>query len=156
MLSVVFRTNRKLFNNPPIAGIFLIMVAMHEIEQFGKRMGAEFAAERVILFGSYAEGTGREDSDVDLLVVAGTELAPRERYGAVRRLLADVPASFDILVKTRQEYCRWRSVLNNIVCFADKYGEVLYERENSSSSGFGERISEDIIGKTKVEWHFRG
>lgn len=104
------------------------MVAISEIEEFGRRIGREFGAERVILFGSYAQGTVTEDSDVDLLVVAETDLPPRERYGAVRRLVADVPTSFDIIVKTPQEYARWRSVVNHIVYFADKYGRVLYER----------------------------
>ena len=104
------------------------MVAMNRIEEFGRRIGQEFGAERVVLFGSYACGQAREDSDIDLLVVAETTLGARERYSAVRRLVADVPASFDIVVKTPAEYARWRSVVNHIVYFADKYGRVLYER----------------------------
>jgi hypothetical protein len=62
------------------------------------------------------------------MVIANTSLSPSERYCAVRRLLADVPCSFDIIVKTPEEFARWRSVVNNIVYFADKYGKVLYER----------------------------
>lgn len=45
------------------------MVAMNQIEEFGRRIGQQFSAERVILFGSYAQGTASADSDVDLLVV---------------------------------------------------------------------------------------
>ena len=104
------------------------MVAMNRIEEFGRLIGREFDAEQVILFGSYARGAVTEDSDVDLLVVAETTLPPHKRYGAVRRLVADFPASFDIIVKTPEEYTRWRSVVNHIVYFADKYGRVLYER----------------------------
>jgi len=104
------------------------MVALNDIEQFGKKIGEQFGAEKVILFGSYAEGAATEDSDVDLLVVAETSLPPRKRYGAVRRLVANVSASFDIVVKTPDEYARQRSVVNDIVYFADKYGRVLYER----------------------------
>jgi len=107
------------------------MVSMRQIEEFGQRIGREFGAERVILFGSYARGMVTADSDIDLLVVAETSLSPLKRYGAVRRLLADVPSSFDIIVKTPEEYVRWRSVVNNIVYFADKYGKVLYERADS-------------------------
>ena len=104
------------------------MVAINAIEECGRRIGWQFNAERVILFGSYAEGSATKDSDIDLLVVAETSLPPEKRYSAVRRLVADVPASFDIIVKTRDEYNRWRSVVNNIVYFADKYGRVIYER----------------------------
>jgi len=109
----------------------LPMVTMDRIEQFGRQIGRDFGAERVILFGSYARGEVTEDSDVDLLVVAETTLPPRERYGAIRRLADDFPASFDIIVRTPEEYHRWRSVVNNIVYFADKYGKVLYERQDS-------------------------
>jgi len=107
------------------------MVAMNEIEEFGRRIGQEFGAEKVILFGSYAQGTATRDSDVDLLVVARTNLPAGARYGAVRRLLGDYPAGFDIIVKTPAEYVRWRTVVNHIVYFADKYGKVLYEQGNS-------------------------
>lgn len=107
------------------------MVAMNQIEEFGRRIGQEFGAQKVLLFGSYARGTVTTGSDIDLLVVAETSLSPSERYSAVRRLLADVPAGFDIIVKTPEEYARWRSVVNNIVYFADKYGKVLYERADS-------------------------
>ncbi|HEW79385.1 MAG TPA: nucleotidyltransferase domain-containing protein [Phycisphaerales bacterium] len=104
------------------------MVAMNEIQIFGENIGRQFGAEKVILFGSYAQGIPTKDSDVDLLVVAKTSLPPRERYAVVRRLVADFPAAFDIIVKTPDEYNRWRSVVNHIVYFADKYGRVLYER----------------------------
>jgi len=107
------------------------MVTMDIIKEFCHQIGREFGAERVILFGSYAQGTPSADSDINLLVVAETSLSPPERYSAVRRLLADVPSGFDIIVKTPKEYVRWRSVVNNIVYFADKYGKVLYERTNS-------------------------
>ena len=103
------------------------MMTMNQIEESGRRIGREFHAHRVVLFGSYAGGTPTDDSDVDLLVVAETDLPPRKRYGAVRRLVADCPAAFDIIVKTPEEYARSRSVVNTIVYFAEKSGRVLYE-----------------------------
>ena len=104
------------------------MVTMNQIEELGRRIGREFHADRVVLFGSYADGLATDDSDVDLLVVAETSLPPRKRYGAVRRLVADFPAAFDIIVKTPDEYARARSVVNTVVYFAEKSGRVLYER----------------------------
>lgn len=104
------------------------MVTMSQMEELGRRIGEEFPADRVLLFGSFARGLATDDSDVDLLVVAETSLPPRERYGAVRRLVADYPAAFDIIVKTPAEYSRSRSVVNSIVYFAEKSGRVIYER----------------------------
>ena len=63
------------------------MVTMNQIEELSRRIGREFDAERIVLFGSYAHGVATDDSDVDLLVVAETALPPRKRYGAVRRFL---------------------------------------------------------------------
>ncbi len=104
------------------------MMTVNQIEELGRRIGREFHADRVVLFGSYARGVPMEDSDVDLLVVARTSLPPRDRYPAVRRLLADYPAPFDIIVKTPEEYARCRSVVNHVVYIAEKTGRVLYER----------------------------
>ena len=104
------------------------MVTMNQIEELIRKIAREFDPERIVLFGSYAEGGATEESDVDLLVVASTSLPPGERFSAVRRLAADYPASFDIVVKTPEEYERARKVVNHIVYFADKYGKVLYER----------------------------
>ena len=107
------------------------MVTQYQIQEIAEKIGDKLPAERVVLFGSYAQGEASEDSDIDLLVVAKTSLPPNQRYAAVRRLLADYPAAFDIVVKTPEEYERWRSVVNHIVSFADKYGKVLYDRSDS-------------------------
>jgi predicted nucleotidyltransferase len=104
------------------------MVSMGQIQEMSRRIVRELDPERIILFGSHARGNADEQSDVDLLVVADTALPPRQRYAAVRRLLAEYPASFDIVVKTPAEYARWRNVVNHIVYVADKYGRVVYER----------------------------
>ncbi len=105
------------------------MVALSDIEQLSRKIAANFNVEKIILFGSYANGTAKEDSDIDLLVVANTDLPPDERYVAVRKIAARFPASFDLVVRTPEEYEKTRSIINTVTYFADKYGKVLYERE---------------------------
>jgi len=95
------------------------------------RIKDRFHPEKIILFGSYATGKFTEESDVDLLIVADTDLPVRERFPAVSRLLGDFPAAFDVILKTPEEYERTKSVVNHIVYFADKYGKVVYERSNA-------------------------
>lgn len=104
------------------------MVSLNDIEKLSRKIAKVFDTEKVILFGSYATGTATEDSDIDLLVVADIDMPPAKRYGAVRKLADDVPAAFDLIVRTRSEYNHWKAVLNNIVYFADKYGKVIYDR----------------------------
>lgn len=107
------------------------MITTEQFEELSERIRATFHPERIVLFGSYAEGNATEESDVDLLVVVETALRPQERYGAVRRLLTDFPAGFDIVVKTPAEYARSKTTVNHIVYFAEKYGKVLYERRET-------------------------
>ena len=45
------------------------MVDEHSIAELTQRIVNEFQPERIILFGSYAHGEPRSDSDVDLLVI---------------------------------------------------------------------------------------
>jgi len=106
------------------------MLQSEQIQELTRRIAQVFQPERIVLFGSYARGEMDENSDVDLLVVAQTLPPPRERYSSVRRLLADYPASFDIIVKTPEEFERHRHVVNHIVYFADRYGKVVYEQGN--------------------------
>ncbi len=108
--------------------IIFVMIGNKQINRLAERIVEKFHPRKILLFGSYATGSATEDSDIDLLVVVETTLPARSRYVAVRRLLADIDASFDIIVKTPDEYERSRRVVNDIVYFADKYGKVLYER----------------------------
>ncbi len=104
------------------------MIDTVALEEIVERIAGHFHPEKIILFGSYAHGEATEESDVDLLVVAQTDLPPRDRFPAVSRLLADFPVAFDVIVKTPEEFRRWRAVVNHIVYFADNYGTVVYER----------------------------
>ena len=45
------------------------MVSMKDIRAAAERIGRDFRPHKVILFGSYANGTATPDSDVDLLVI---------------------------------------------------------------------------------------
>jgi uncharacterized protein len=106
------------------------MITRDALNEIVERIKNRFHPEKIILFGSHATGNAAEESDIVLLIVAETDLPARERFPVVSRLLEDYPAAFDIILKTPEEYQRTRSVVNNIVYFADRYGEVVYERSN--------------------------
>ena len=81
---IVHPTNTKQkfsVSSVPSVAIIKNMVAMNEIERFGRRIGEEFGAEKVILFGSYANGTAQKDSDVDLLVRTPEKIRQRLEFG---------------------------------------------------------------------------
>lgn len=45
------------------------MIQYQEIEAYAQELVAKFKPEKVVLFGSYANDSASEDSDVDLLVI---------------------------------------------------------------------------------------
>ena len=106
------------------------MISPDTLKEIVERLKKSFKPEKIILFGSYATGKSEEESDIDLLIVAETDLPAKERFCVVSRLLGDYPAAFDVILKTPEEYQRTRSVVNHIVYFADKYGKVVYERSS--------------------------
>ena len=78
------------------------MVTMKQIEDVGRQIGERFSPERVILFGSYAEGQPTEDSDVDLLVVMRTKGSPVDQSVEIR-LAVRPPFPMDLLVRTPEK-----------------------------------------------------
>jgi predicted nucleotidyltransferase len=83
----------------------------------------------VILFGSYAEGRAREDSDLDLLVVVDTP-ERRKLGGRLEVALLDVlgDREFDLLVRTPAEWEDGRRIIGFASWEADRWGVRLYER----------------------------
>ncbi len=93
-----------------------------------RRLEHALSPERVILFGSYAEGHPSPDSDLDLLVITRRRLSWRERYSRTRGLFRDMPLPVQVLTISRAEFERTRNVIGGIAYPAAKYGKVVYER----------------------------
>jgi uncharacterized protein len=102
------------------------MVAMDQIEQFGRRIGEEFGAERVILFGSYAHGKANPDSDVDILVIGPFEGRSVDRSVEIRmRLRPSFP--MDLLVRTPEKVRERIEMGDAFMREILDHGKVLYE-----------------------------
>jgi len=87
-----------------------------------------FDPEKVILFGSRADGTSRADSDVDLLVIGDVEGSPIQRAVAVKRVCRPRFVAMDVLVKTTEEVAAQLQRGNVFLRQILEEGEVLYER----------------------------
>jgi predicted nucleotidyltransferase len=97
------------------------------LNEMTRRLVAELRPEAIILFGSRAWGTPREDSDVDLFVIlpsgsdGGTDLELR-----ARRCLRGLGVSKDVLVRTRNQVERFRQVPASLEAAILSRGRVLY------------------------------
>lgn len=78
------------------------MVQMTEIEAVCDSIAREFRPERIVLFGSYANGSATADSDVDLLVIMPFQGKSGQMAAAIlNRVNPDIPV--ELLVRTPDE-----------------------------------------------------
>ena len=105
------------------------MVTMDRIEEFGQRIGREFGAERVILFGSYARGAVTDDSDVDLLVIIPFEGRSVDKSVEIRmKLRPQFPV--DLLVRTPEKVRERIEMGDGFMREILEEGKVLYEADS--------------------------
>lgn len=104
------------------------MIGRKQIEEIVKRIADNFKPEKIILFGSYAYGTPKKDSDLDLLIVKESSLPRYKRAREIRKHLwgiSEIPK--DILVYTQKEIDDWKEVEEAFVTHVVKRGKILYE-----------------------------
>ncbi len=90
--------------------------ALDELRHRIRECLKELRPEKVIVFGSYAQGVAGRDSDIDLIVVLDSETVPRtyqERMMnrlLVRRALDELNRDYalDVLVYTMPEWKRFQ------------------------------------------------
>jgi predicted nucleotidyltransferase len=93
------------------------------------RITRRFNPVRIILFGSWARGEARADSDVDLLVVLPKVEHKRHMAIEILRALNGLPISKDVIVATPEEIQKRGNVIGNILRPALLEGKVIYEQE---------------------------
>ena len=94
-----------------------------------ERIAHRFNPVRIILFGSWARGEAREDSDIDLLVVLPNVEHKRRAAIEIMRALNGLPISKDVIVATPEEIRKRGKVVGNILRPALQEGKVIYERK---------------------------
>ena len=96
-----------------------------------ERIVVALKPEKIILFGSYAQGNPTHDSDVDLLIIMKTRKKHVDRYVAVSQLLYPRQFPVDIIVKTPKEVEEaMKGGKDNSFFIREiiKKGKVLYDR----------------------------
>ena len=96
------------------------------IREIAGRIGKAANARHVYLFGSYARGEAREDSDVDLMVVAESELPQHRRARELYRLVYPPPFPLDILVYTPSEVESERRASSSFVSHVLREARTVY------------------------------
>ena len=99
-----------------------------QIDEISKKIVVHINLEKVILFGSYAQGNKTVNSDLYLIIVNKTDLPKQKRGIEIRRLFYRQLIPLDIKVYTPEEF---EYELDNQYSFlysAIKNSKILYER----------------------------
>lgn len=109
------------------------MIDEHDIKRVATRLGTMANAERVILFGSHARGEATENSDVDLMIIAESELPRFKRSRELYKLFRPYPFGMDLIVYTPQEVERGKRSPVSFVSTVLREGKTLYVGRNRNS-----------------------
>lgn len=104
------------------------LIEQSKIQEIVDRIVKNYDPDKIILFGSYAQGTATERSDVDFLIVKDTPLDPFKRGQEIRRFLRGMLVPMDILVYTNDEIKKWRDIKFSFIHTVLTTGRLLYER----------------------------
>lgn len=93
-----------------------------------RRLVAEYAPQKVILFGSHAYGQPEPDSDLDLLIIKDTADRFLDRLWRVRRIMAEdhQHVALEVLVLTPRELGERLAAGDQFLAEILEKGEVLY------------------------------
>ncbi len=103
---------------------------MNEINDKVRVIVENFQPEKVILFGSYANGTPGPTSDIDLLVIIDTEQSTWDLAVEISLALKH-SMPIDIIVRTPKEIARRLECGDFFIKNVMETGKVLYERNRT-------------------------
>ena len=98
------------------------------LKQVTQTIVERFHPKRIVLFGSYARGEARPESDLDLFIEMESALRPPERAVAVSAVFGLRPWPLDVIVYTPDEVRRLRGTRGTLLSVIEREGRVLYEQ----------------------------
>ena len=122
------KTKHRIVSKAPLARWYRgADIPMPVIRRFARQVAERFQPEKIILFGSYAYGKPRPDSDVDLLVVLAFDgKGFRKSLEILNRV--DPDFSVDIVARRPEDTARRYEEGDPLIREALDRGKVLYER----------------------------
>jgi predicted nucleotidyltransferase len=96
------------------------------IRNLARQIAEQFKPEKIILFGSYARGNPRPESDVDLLVVMNTKLKEVQQSIEISQKI-EYMFGLDLIVYTPKHLKKRVRMGDCFVRDVLKEGKVLYE-----------------------------
>ena len=106
------------------------MIDTEQIQDITSRIIANCDPDKIILFGSYANGNFNDDSDLDLIIIKNSELPKHRRGLEIRRLFYGLTIPMDLKIYTPIEYDQELQNKYSFIFSAIKNSKILYERKS--------------------------
>jgi predicted nucleotidyltransferase len=97
------------------------------IQEIVRQIVEKFHPQKIILFGSYARGNPRPESDVDLLVVMETPFKETQQALLIDQSLERDLFGLDVLVRTPRNLAERLAQGDSFLKEITTQGQVLYE-----------------------------
>ncbi|RAJ08887.1 nucleotidyltransferase-like protein [Chitinophaga skermanii] len=104
------------------------MLSTIDIEKIVARLVEELNPEKIIVFGSYAKGTAKATSDLDLYIIQQTRVPMRQRTMQILPMLQHYYVKIDAHVFTPAEVQADRNQRYSFANCVMRTGKVLYEK----------------------------
>jgi len=106
------------------------MIDSKQINDIVNRIASSYKPDKIILFGSYANGTSSENSDLDFILIKDTTEPKHKRGIEVRKLFFGLPIPMDFKIYTSTEFTFELTNKYSFLSLALKESKVLYERKD--------------------------
>ena len=84
--------------------------------------------QKIYLFGSYADGTENQHSDIDLLIIHDTDVPAHKRGQMIRKLFRGMQMPLDVVMYTPEEEKKWEQASLSFLSIIKKHGTLIYEQ----------------------------
>ena len=104
------------------------MIGIDKINQAVSILVEHASPEKIILFGSYANGNPQKDSDIDLFIVESKLKNKHKETVRLRRALSPLRIPVDIVVHGNKALKNWGHIPGTLIYNILKEGKILYEK----------------------------
>ena len=104
------------------------MISVEKINQAVQILVKHASPEKIILFGSYANGKPQKDSDIDLFIVKSKLKNKHKETVRLRRAISPLRIPVDIIVHSNKSLKNWGHIPGTLMYTILKEGKILYER----------------------------